>query len=84
MLVPSSLGYAFARNRSAPVDKQLSVITPAFLAVYGGYNIFFGDIYNAADLVHSDVLCTYGWRTVLESRTLMGCAPSPHTHDGSV
>ena len=25
--------------------------------MYGGYNIFFGDLYNAADLVHSDILC---------------------------
>lgn len=61
MLVPSSLGYAFARNVSAPADSsrrsRTGVLTPAFVAVYGGYNIFFGDIYTAADLAHPDILC---------------------------
>ena len=33
------------------------VLAPAFVAVYGGYNLFFGDIYSAEDLRFPDVLC---------------------------
>ena len=60
MLVPSSLACPFARNVSAPWDagcRRTEVLTPAFMAVYGGYNVFFGDIYTAADLAHPDILC---------------------------
>ena len=50
MLVPSSFGVAFARNGSEgdPAGSRRGVHAPAFVAVYGGYNVFFGDIYNVA------------------------------------
>ena len=59
MLVPSSLGRPFVRNDSAPwnASRSSGVLTPAFMAVYGGYNIFFGDIYSAADFAYPDILC---------------------------
>ena len=33
------------------------VLAPAFVAVYGGYTLFFGDIYSAEDLRFPDLLC---------------------------
>ena len=59
MLVPSSFHVPFARNGSDGdvAGSRHGVHAPAFAAVYGGYSVFFGDIYGAADLVHPDVLC---------------------------
>ena len=59
MLVPSSFHVEFVRNGTDgdPRGTKRGVLAPAFAAVYGGYNVFFGDIYSAAELAHPDVLC---------------------------